>query len=87
MINPGAAISITAPHDAAELTSPEPPVLEYAPVAPPSLRSRTVRTSLWTLLGFGASQIVRFGSNLVLTRLLVPHDFGLAALVGILLRG
>jgi O-antigen/teichoic acid export membrane protein len=57
-------------------------VLDYAPPPQPSLKARTVRSSLWTLFGFGSSQIIRFASNLILTRLLIPHDFGLAAIVG-----
>ena len=67
--------------DAADVIAPV-PVLEYAPPVPPSLRAKTVRSSVWTLLGFGCSQAIRFASNLILTRLLIPDDFGLAALVG-----
>lgn len=66
--------------DAADIVAP--PVLDYAPPAPPSLKAKTVRSSVWTLMGFGSSQAIRFGSNLILTRLLIPDDFGLAALVG-----
>jgi len=39
------------------------------------------------MIGYGASQLIRFGSNLVLSRLLFPEAFGLAALVNILNQG
>src|SRR5690348_5712560 len=54
---------------------------------PAPLREKAIRSGTWTLFGFGASQTVRFGSTLVLSRLLVPKDFGLAAMVGILING
>jgi O-antigen/teichoic acid export membrane protein len=37
--------------------------------------------------GFAGSQIIRLGSNLILTRMLFPEAFGLAALVSIVLQG
>ncbi|MBD2778372.1 oligosaccharide flippase family protein [Iningainema tapete] len=46
-----------------------------------SLKKRAIRGAIWTIGGFGFIQIVRFGSNLVLTRLLQPEYFGLMALV------
>jgi O-antigen/teichoic acid export membrane protein len=39
-----------------------------------------VQASLFTVAGFSVSQIVRFTSNLILTRLLVPEMFGVMAL-------
>ena len=45
-----------------------------------SLRFRVLRSAKWTLLGHGASQVLRFGSNLILTRLLAPDMFGVMAL-------
>jgi len=53
----------------------------------PSLRSLAVRGSLWTLGGYGLSQVLRLASNLVLTRLLMPEAFGLMALVNVVLQG
>lgn len=53
----------------------------------PSLKSRAIRGSIWTLGGYGASQFLRFASNLVLTRLLFPEAFGLMSLVHIFLQG
>jgi len=46
-----------------------------------SLKQKAVSTSLWTLLGFGVSQVIRLGGNLILTRLLVPEMFGLMTVV------
>lgn len=52
-----------------------------------SVKKRAVLGAIWTIGGFGASQILRFGSNLVLTRLLVPEFFGLMAIVNVLRMG
>ncbi len=90
MNDPAGQITLDVTSDVTGIMDPQPvvespvdpPVLDDAPPAQPSLKARTVRSSIWTLAGFGSSQMIRFGSNLLLTRLLVPHDFGLAALVG-----
>jgi len=36
---------------------------------------------MWTIASYGLSQVLRLGSNLILTRLLVPEMFGLMSLV------
>jgi O-antigen/teichoic acid export membrane protein len=46
-----------------------------------SLRGSGIKGSLWTLGGHGASQLVRFASNILLSRLLFPAVFGQVALV------
>ncbi len=46
-----------------------------------SLKTRAIRGAIWTTAGFGGKYILRFGNNLVLTRLLQPEFFGLMALV------
>lgn len=51
------------------------------------LTSRIMRSSMFTILGFGAQQAIRFGSNLILARLLFPEAFGTMALVTVLLVG
>jgi O-antigen/teichoic acid export membrane protein len=53
----------------------------------PSLMKRVIRGSIWTLGGHFASQILRLGSNLILSRLLFPAAFGLMALVFTFLTG
>jgi O-antigen/teichoic acid export membrane protein len=52
-----------------------------------SLKSLAVRGTIWTLIGYGASQSLRFASNLILTRLLFPDLFGLMALVNTFIMG
>jgi O-antigen/teichoic acid export membrane protein len=53
----------------------------------PSLSSRLMRGAGQTALGFVAAQALRFGSNLILARLLFPEAFGLMALVTVILVG
>ena len=53
------------------------------PAATPSLRSRAIHGSVWTIAGHGLSQVLRLGGNLIMTRLLFPEAFGLMALVQI----
>jgi O-antigen/teichoic acid export membrane protein len=50
-------------------------------------KGATLRASAWTIAGFGGSQVIRFIGNLILTRLLFPEVFGLAALVTIFIQG
>lgn len=52
-----------------------------------SLKKKAVRGTIWTVIGYGSSQVLRFGSNLILTRLLVPELFGLMALVQVFIKG
>lgn len=53
----------------------------------PSLMQRVIRGSLWTLGGHASSQVIRLGSNLLLSRLLFPEAFGLMALVFTFISG
>lgn len=53
----------------------------------PSLKQRALRGSIWTFVGYGTSQVLRLGSNLILTRLLFPEAFGLMALVQVFMQG
>jgi O-antigen/teichoic acid export membrane protein len=52
-----------------------------------NLKKLAVRGSIYELAGFGASQVVRLFSNLILSRLLFPEAFGLAALIAIFNTG
>lgn len=52
-----------------------------------SLQKLALHGTLWTILGYGASQALRLGGNLILTRLLVPDMFGLMALVNVFIMG
>src|SRR5439155_20296774 len=40
----------------------------------------------WTVVGFGAKLVLRFGFNLLLTRLVAPRIFGVMALVYLLVQ-
>lgn len=51
------------------------------------LRALAIRGSAWTIAGYGGQQILRLGSNIVLTRLLFPEAFGLMALVTVFMQG
>jgi O-antigen/teichoic acid export membrane protein len=66
-------------------TLEDPPAAAMAPVS--SLRSLALRGSVWTVLGFGGSQVLRLAGNLVLTRLLFPEAFGMMALVSVFMTG
>lgn len=52
-----------------------------------SVKKLAIRGAAWTMVGYGASQIIRFGSNLILTRLLAPDLFGLMSIVNIFISG
>src|SRR5579862_3244895 len=57
------------------------------PASAISLRNLAVRGTVWTIVGFGSSQVLRLAFNLILTRLLFPELFGLMALVWAILYG
>lgn len=50
-----------------------------------TLFRRTLVGGLWAVGGFGASNVLRLASNLLLTRLLAPEAFGLMAMANTLL--
>lgn len=52
-----------------------------------SIKKLAVRGAIWTIVGFGGSYVLRFGNNLILTRLLEPEVFGLMAFVNTLKMG
>ncbi len=60
---------------------------QAAPESGGSLRGRALKGAVWTVGGYGFGQVLRLGSNLVLTRLLFPEVFGLMALVNVVLQG
>lgn len=65
-------------------------VSEAAPAhagAPGNVRSRAIGGASWTIGGYAAQQILRLGSNLILTRLLAPEVFGLMSLVLVFVTG
>lgn len=48
--------------------------------APATLRQRVFRAGSWSIAGYAASQVLRLGSSLIMTRLLVPEMFGVMAI-------
>jgi O-antigen/teichoic acid export membrane protein len=53
----------------------------------PSLKTRALQSSAWTLGGFGASRGLRLVNHLILAWLLTPQIFGLMALVKVFMQG
>lgn len=51
------------------------------------LRKMIRSGALWSMLGYGGTQVLRVAGNLVLTRLLLPEAFGLMALVNAVQQG
>ncbi len=60
---------------------------EPAPAVVSDLRPRLLRGSLFEVAGYGAQQVLRLGSNLVLTRLLFPAAFGISSIVSLFMTG
>jgi O-antigen/teichoic acid export membrane protein len=52
-----------------------------------NLKKRAINSGLWVGAGYGLQQLLRFGSNLILTRLLFPEAFGLMAIVQTVMIG
>lgn len=52
-----------------------------------SLASRALGSGAWSMANFGIGQVMRLASNLILTRILSPEDFGLMTLVTSFLIG
>jgi O-antigen/teichoic acid export membrane protein len=65
------------------------PIVDAPGELPPrkSLKTLTLQGVVWTLAGDGGSQIIRFVSNLILTRLLFPEVFGLMVVVTVVQQG
>lgn len=59
----------------------------FAPLRGRGLKALALKGSAWTVLGYGGSQAMRFGTNIILARLLFPEAFGLMALVAVLQQG
>ena len=52
-----------------------------------TLRQRVLHSGSWTLAGYGVSQALRFGGNLILTRLLFPEAFGMMGIIQAVIFG
>jgi O-antigen/teichoic acid export membrane protein len=62
-------------------------MLETPPKKSGDDTQKALKGSLWTLVGYGGSQVLRLAGNLVLARLLFPEAFGLMALVNVFMQG
>lgn len=60
-------------------SSGSPPAI--APESEASFSSKARRSTFWTTLNFAGGQLIRFGGNLVLTRIFAPEIFGLTAML------
>jgi O-antigen/teichoic acid export membrane protein len=56
-------------------------------MAASSLKQRALNGAIWTIFGYGSSQVLRFIANLILTRLLIPEYFGVMSVVHTLRMG
>jgi O-antigen/teichoic acid export membrane protein len=52
-----------------------------------SLRRRVLKAGVWSIAGYGFGQAMRFGTNLLLTRLLMPEMFGVMAIAMVVMAG
>jgi O-antigen/teichoic acid export membrane protein len=59
----------------------------YGRLSTQALSHRVFRAGGWTLFSFVMSQVLRFASNLILTRVLFPEAFGLMAVVQAIMTG
>lgn len=50
-------------------------------------RNSILIASMWVMVAYGLSMIIRLGGNLVVTRLLEPEMFGLMAIVYVIMQG
>ncbi len=54
---------------------------------PVNYKTKALEAALYIVFGFGLSQIIRLGGNIVLTRLLAPELFGLVTLARVFIIG
>lgn len=53
----------------------------------PSLKSKAIRASVWTLGGYGASYVLRFMSTVLVTHIIAKGDLGLMSLASSVITG
>jgi O-antigen/teichoic acid export membrane protein len=52
-----------------------------------SLKAKAAKGAVWSIVGYGGGQVLRFVGNLILTRLLFEEAFGIMALVNVFIQG
>jgi len=50
-------------------------------------KRQAIEASLFTLFGFGLSQVIRLANNMILTRLLIPEYFGIVSIASVFILG
>jgi O-antigen/teichoic acid export membrane protein len=60
---------------------------EAAATPQKTLKQLATHGSIWTIAGYGCTQVLRFGANLVMAKLLFPEAFGLMAIVNGVMQG
>jgi O-antigen/teichoic acid export membrane protein len=58
-----------------------------APLPPQNAGTPVIGSAVWTITGFGVMQVLRFGCNLVLTRLVEKYVFGVMTTVNLCIQG
>src|SRR6266478_9581535 len=53
---------------------------------PPTVRQAAARGAVWTVAGYASVMVLRFGFNLLLTRLVAPKVFGVMAIINLLIQ-
>jgi O-antigen/teichoic acid export membrane protein len=62
-------------------------VSEFSSTENFTLKKKAFLGTAWTTAGYGATQLLRLGGNLILTRILFPEAFGLMAIVHVWMIG
>ena len=57
-----------------------------AGAGPPTVRQAAARGAAWTVAGYASLLALRFGFNLLLTRLVAPKVFGIMAIINLLIQ-
>ena len=74
--------AVTPPAGASpDVTAPEPAA------TPRSLKQKAMRGGMWTAGGVTVTQMLAFASNIILSWMLVPEDFGIMALINMVIVG
>src|SRR5258708_13138289 len=57
------------------------------PLARIALRQRVMKAGVWSIAGYGINLAIRFGTNLLMTRVLAPEMFGVMAVASMIMVG
>jgi O-antigen/teichoic acid export membrane protein len=57
------------------------------PLVRTTLRQRVMNAGAWSIAGYGINLVIRFGTNLLLTRMLAPEMFGVIAVASVIMVG